>query len=81
MALDAWLPIGFTLPDGAFGLSRFGELPLAAVSCNGDQLLWPVGEVRSPGNKAEALAFALALKAAPVSDVLGSSEGGQGWRL
>jgi cell division protease FtsH len=107
MALDAWLPIGFKLPDGAkvrralfesqdwqvletqgagralivhealaqrwvgaglvddgtFDALQFGERRLGSVSCGPSQALCPVSEAKSPDNKAEALAFALALKA------------------
>lgn len=107
MALDAWLPIGFKLPDGAkvrvvlfeeagwqiyetqgdgralvvsealsanwrdaglidkgtFDAFQFGERPLRAISCSPSQTLLPVSEAKSPDNKAEALSFALALKA------------------
>jgi hypothetical protein len=107
MALDAWLPVGFSLPDGArvrvalhegtdwqvfetqgggralvvnealaqrwqdaglidegaFDAFRFGDRRLLSVSCGPSQTLCPVGEAKSPDNKAEALAFALALKA------------------
>jgi hypothetical protein len=107
MALDAWLPIGFKLPDGAktrvalfegadwqiletqgggralvvhdtlaqhwldaglidggtFSTFQFGELQLRSISCGPSQTLCPVSEAKSPDNKAEALAFALALKA------------------
>jgi cell division protease FtsH len=107
MALDAWLPIGFKLPDGAkarvalfegadwqvyetqgggralvvhndlcarwqdaglidegtFDAFQFGDRPLRAISCAPSQTLLPVSEAKSPDNKAEALSFALALKA------------------
>ena len=107
MALDAWLPIGFKLPDGAkargalfegadwqvyetqgggralvvhddlgarwqdaglidegtFDAVRFGKCQLRAISCGPSQVLLPVSEAKSPDNKAEALSFALALKA------------------
>lgn len=107
MALDAWLPIGFKLPDGAearfalfegvgwqifetqgcgralvvhgtlvqrwleaglidgstFSVFEFGDLQLRCISCGPSQTLCPVSEAKSPDNKAEALAFALALKA------------------
>ncbi|MDR3299356.1 MAG: ATP-binding protein [Candidatus Accumulibacter sp.] len=107
MALDAWLPIGFKLPDGAqtrvalfegtdwqvletlgggralvvhdtltqrwldaglieegtFAAFQFGENPLYSISCGPSQTLCPVSEAKSPDNKAEALSFALALKA------------------
>lgn len=107
MALDAWLPIGFKLPDGAkarvalfegadwqiletqgsgralvvrealvrhwldaglidegtFSSFQFGARQLWSISCGPSQMLCPVNEARSPDNKAEALSFALALKA------------------
>jgi cell division protease FtsH len=107
MALDAWLPIGFKLPDGAkarvtlfegadwqildtqgggralvvrealaqrwldagliddgtFNSFQFGDQQLQSISCGPSQTLCPVSEAKSPDNKAEALAFALALKA------------------
>ncbi len=107
MALDAWLPVGYKLPDGAkahvavfegtdwqiietqgngralvaqyelalrwidaglidlslFSAFDFGEQRLCAISCGSSQLLCPVTEGRSPDTKAEALSFALALKA------------------
>ena len=107
MALDAWLPIGFKLPDGAmvrtalfegtdwqiyetmgggralvaldtlaqhwldagliedgtFSSSQFGDRQLRSISCGASQTLCPVNEAQSPDNKAEALSFALALKA------------------
>lgn len=107
MALDAWLPIGFTLPDsaklraalfegadwqiyetvgggralvahdtlvqhwqdaglieaGTFSASQFGDRLLRSISCGPSQTLRPVSEAKSPDNKAEALSFALALKA------------------
>lgn len=107
MALDAWLPVGYKLPDGAkarvavfegtnwqifetqgngralvahdeltrhwidtgligpglFSAFDFGDQRLWAISCGSSQLLCPVAEGRSPDTKAEALSFALALKA------------------
>lgn len=107
MALDAWLPIGFKLPDGAtvrsalfegadwqiyetmgggralvaldtlserwldagliedgtFSASQFGDRQIRSISCGPSQSLCPVSEAKSPDNKAEALSFALALKA------------------
>jgi AAA+ superfamily predicted ATPase len=107
MALDAWIPIGFKLPDGAkaraalfegtdwqvfgtqgdgralvvhdtlaqhwldagliddgtFSAFQFGDRQLWSISCGPSQALCPVSEAKSPDNKAEALAFALALKA------------------
>jgi hypothetical protein len=107
MALDAWLPIGFKLPDGAkartalfegpewqlyetqgggralvvretlcsrwqeagliaegtFDAFQFGDHQLRSISCGASQILLPVSEAKSPDTKAEALAFAQALKA------------------
>lgn len=107
MAFDAWLPIGFKLPDGAktrvaliegptwqiletpgggralivqddlaqrwieaglidaglFGSFNFGEKILWEISCGSSQVLCPVSDGDSPSTKAEALSFALALKA------------------
>ena len=107
MAFDAWLPIGFKLPDGAktrvalfeglnwqiletpgggralivqdelaqrwieaglidaglFGSFNFGETVLWEISCGSSQVLCPVSDGDSPSTKAEALSFALALRA------------------
>lgn len=107
MALDAWLPVEFKLPDGAkarvalfegtnwqvletqgggralvvhdalvqrwlgaclidngaFSTFQFGDRKLWSLSCGPSQKLCPVGEAEGPGSRAEALAFALALKA------------------
>lgn len=113
MAHDAWLPIGFVLPDGAktrvalfeganwqiletqgdgralvvqqalarrwldagliddgvFTAFQFGDIKLCAISCGPSQAMCPASEAKSPDNKAEALAFALALKATRDIDV------------
>ncbi len=107
MVLEAWLPIGFQLPDGSktrvalfesvhwqiletlgggralvsrdelisrwtdaglvepglFGSFTFGDQSLWAICCGPSQVLCPVADGRSPNTKAEALSFALALKA------------------
>ena len=107
MALDAWLPVGYELPDGAmariavfngtswqiletqgdgralvahdelahrwidagliepglFSSFVFGDQRLWALSCGSSQILCPINEGKSPDTKAEALSFALALKA------------------
>ncbi|RLB66221.1 MAG: ATP-binding protein, partial [Deltaproteobacteria bacterium] len=107
MALDAWLPVGYKLPDGAKArvaafeganwqiyethgegralvvhdelahrwidagliepglLTSFdlGDQHLWTISCGLAQVLCPVAEGNSPETKAEALSFALALKA------------------
>ena len=107
MTVDAWLPIGFKLPDGArarvalfeganwqvvetegggrallarddlaqrwldaglieqgnFAFLAYGDQRLWSMSCGSSQVLCPVTEGRSPNTKAEAMSFALALKA------------------
>lgn len=107
MALDAWLPIAFALPDGAKtraplfeatdwqiietlgggraliaadGLAKrwigsglvsdgeisqftFGDRQLWSLSSGPSQILHPVHEAMTPNDKAEAIAFAQALKA------------------
>ena len=107
MALEAWLPVGFKLPDGAkprvalfegtdwqiyettgggralvardslaqrwqeSGLIdegtldsfQFGDSLFRSTSSAPSHTLCPVSDGRSPNNKAEALAFALALRA------------------
>ena len=107
MPLDAWLPVGYKLPDGAKvrvavfegvnwqiyetqgggralvaqdelarrwidtelaaqGLANyfdFGDQRFWAIACGADQILCPVVDGNSPETKAEALSFALALKA------------------
>ena len=107
MPLDAWLPVGCKLPDGAKvrvavfegvnwqiyetqgggralivqdelasrwldagliaqGAVRFfdfGDRRYWAIACGADQVLCPVVDGNSPDTKAEALSFALALKA------------------
>lgn len=115
MVVDAWLPIGFKLPDsalvcaalfegpdwqicetagggsalivldtlaqhwleagliedGRFHSWYFGDRKLYSISCGPSQTLSPVSEAKSPNNKAEALSFALALKA--TRDIDGAS--------
>lgn len=112
MALDPWLPIGFTLPDvaktraalfegtdwqivetqgggralvAAEALARrwldaglvhegdivrftFGQHDLWSLSASTGQILHPVTEAKAPESKAEALAFAQALKATRAID-------------
>ena len=107
MALDAWFPIGFKLPDGAtvrvalfdggdwqiletqgggralvvcealaqrwleagliddgtFNAFQFGDYQLRSISSGPSQTLCPVSSAKCPDTKAEALAFALALRA------------------
>ena len=112
MALDAWLPIGFSLPDGARvraalfegvdwqvvetqgggralvaadGLAKrwidtglvtggelsqfaFGDKRLWSLSSSPSQTLHPVSDAVTPNDKAEAVAFAQALKATRAID-------------
>ncbi|MFM6996406.1 MAG: ATP-binding protein [Limnohabitans sp.] len=112
MAIEAWLPIGFVLPDGAntrtalfeggnwqiFATSvggkalvvtpdlaarwieaglldegqlskfTFGNSKFRSISCGESQVLSPVSEGASPNSKAEALSFALTLKATRAID-------------
>lgn len=112
MAIEAWLPVGFELPDGArcgkplhegqgwqivaasgggrallasaelhrkwlgtgvideaaLAPFKFGSDELRAMSSPPSKMLSPVAECRSPDNKAEALSFALALKATREAD-------------
>lgn len=107
MVFDAWLPIGFKLPDASkasvalfegtdwqiletqdggralvvceslakrwldagliddetFSAFQFGDHRLQSIVCYPAQTLCPVSQAKLPGNKVEALAFALALKA------------------
>jgi len=59
--VQAWLKTG--LIDGnTFSPFQFGDLRLQSFSSGPDHLLCPISEGKSPDNKAEALAFALAMK-------------------
>ncbi len=51
------------ISEGTFDAFQFGDRRFRAISCGQSQSLLPVGEAKSPDNKAEALAFAQALKA------------------
>jgi cell division protease FtsH len=57
-----WIDTGLIDPE-LFSSFDFGDRRLWAISCGSSQLLCPVSEGRSPDTKAEALSFALALKA------------------
>ncbi|MCA0312037.1 MAG: hypothetical protein LCH72_15365 [Proteobacteria bacterium] len=57
-----WQDAGL-IDEGTFDAFQFGDRPLRAISCAPSQTLLPVSEAKSPDNKAEALSFALALKA------------------
>lgn len=56
-----WVRSGL-LEDGVLSKFTFGALRLNAISSGPSQVLSPVSDCRSPNTKAEALAFALALK-------------------
>lgn len=62
-----WLGAGL-IEAGTFAPFAFGDQQLLSVSCGSSQVLCPVSEGRSPNTKAEALAFALALKATRALD-------------
>lgn len=106
MSLDAWLPIGYSTPngeqvniglyegrdwqiymrkdggnilivknelyqrwiasglleEGIFNSFLFGGQKLFSASCPSDQMLAPIGNCKSPGDKNEAMAFADALR-------------------
>ena len=51
------------IDDGTLDAFQFGDHQLRAISCSPSQTLLPISEAKSPDNKAEALSFALALKA------------------
>lgn len=57
-----WQDAGL-IDSGTFSSFRFGDLNLRSISCGPSQTLCPVSDGTSPDTKAEALAFALALKA------------------
>lgn len=57
-----WVESGL-IEDGAFRECAFGSETFREVSCGRSQMLAPLSECRSPGEKSEALAFAMALKA------------------
>lgn len=57
-----WIDAGLMEP-GLFSAFDFGDQRLWSISCGSSQVLCPVTEGRSPDTKAEALSFALALKA------------------
>lgn len=57
-----WRDAGL-IDKSTFREFNFGSRKFLAVTCGPSQLLCPVGEAKSPDSKAEALAFALALRA------------------
>ncbi|MDR2788655.1 MAG: ATP-binding protein, partial [Candidatus Accumulibacter sp.] len=57
-----WLETGL-IDEGTFNTFQFGNQHFRSISCGSSQTLCPVSEAKSPDNKTEALAFALALKA------------------
>lgn len=60
--VSKWVGSGL-IEDGAFREFNFGPETYREVSCGPSQLLAPLTNCRSPGDKSEALAFATALKA------------------
>ncbi len=57
-----WVDTGL-IEDGAFREFAFGSESYREVSCGASQLLAPLADCRSPEDKNEALAFAMAMKA------------------
>ena len=57
-----WVDAGL-IEDGAFREFAFGSEKYREVSCGASQFLAPLADCRSPKDKNEALAFAVALKA------------------
>lgn len=57
-----WLDAGL-IDDGTFNPFRYGDLELRSISCGPSKTISPVSEAKSSFSKAEALAFALALRA------------------
>lgn len=62
-----WIGSGF-IEEGALAAFQFGSLRLAAISSGQSQTICPVSDGKSPNTKAEALAFAMALKATRNAD-------------
>ena len=60
--VERWLKAGL-IDDSTLNTFQFGEFQFRCISCGPSQTLCPVSEATSPDNKADALAFALALKA------------------
>jgi hypothetical protein len=57
-----WLDAGL-IDEGASNVAQFGDRQFRSITCGPSQVLCPVSEAQSPDNKAEALSFALAMKA------------------
>ena len=57
-----WIGSGL-LEQGSLAAFNFGTQRLWSISCGPSQILCPVNEGKSPNSKAEALSFALALRA------------------
>lgn len=60
--VQRWIEAGL-IDEGTLDAFQFGERHFRAISSAPSQMLCPVSEGKSPDNKSEALAFALALKA------------------
>ena len=62
-----WLDVGL-LNEGQLSAFTFGNSTFQSLSCGESQVLSPVSEGASPNSKAEALSFALALRATRAID-------------
>jgi cell division protease FtsH len=63
-----WVDSGIA-EDGQFDSFDFGDRRLRSISSGSTQVLCPVSEGKSPDTKAEALSFAMALKATRNTDI------------
>jgi len=57
-----WIDAGL-IAQGSLGFFDFGDQRYSSISCGADQVLCPVVDGDSPDTKAEAMSFALSLKA------------------
>jgi hypothetical protein len=64
---ERWIEAGL-LDDGQLSEFNFGDSKFRSMSCGESQVLSPVSEGASPNTKAEALSFALTLKATRAID-------------
>ncbi len=60
--IQHWIDAGL-VERGAFRSFEYGDKRIWSISCDSRQILCPVPDGRSPDSKAEALSFALALRA------------------
>lgn len=63
-----WQDIGL-IDNDTFDTFQFGDILFRSLSCGPDQIISPVSEAISPDNKADALAFAFAMKSTRVIDI------------